>query len=296
MSLDRLSPDWRDWLVLNVSRGCLSEAMLGDMRRGGIAADVAALALSQALSAAVSPNVTASVDAPAAASQNANSEGQRSGPSLSPESLSFQVPGAAPVLRTFIERPQVAVIDHLLSDQECDHLVQLGKDSVKPVGVVDATTGASVAHPHRSGIHAHLTMVDEVLSRIENRLSVLLDWPVERFENLQVIRYEPGEEYRPHFDWFNPQAAGSASHLARGGQRVGTLVMYLVVPSAGGATYFPNIGGFRAMPNRGSAVWFRNTDASGKPDSNTLHAGDPVAQGIKWIATAWLRERAFRLA
>jgi prolyl 4-hydroxylase len=295
MSLDRLSSDWRDWLVLNVSRGCLSEAMLGDMRRGGIAPDIAALALSQALSAAVSHGAAQPESTPATPQVFGNAA-DGSAPNLSPGALTFQVPGATPVLRAFIERPQVAVIDNLLSDQECDHLVQLGKDSAKPVGVVDAETGASVAHPHRSGVHAHLTMVDGVLSQVENRLSILLGWPIERFENLQVIRYEPGEEYRPHFDWFNPQSSGSASHLARGGQRVGTLLMYLVVPDAGGATYFPNIGGFRAMPNRGSAVWFRNTDPSGKPDSNTLHAGDPVGQGVKWIATAWLRERAFRVA
>lgn len=60
----------------------------------------------------------------------------------------------------------------------------------------------------------------------------------------------------------------------------------------GGSTSFPNIG-LQVQPKKGSAVFFANTDAQRRPDQQTLHAGDPVVSGVKYIATKWLREREY---
>ena len=83
---------------------------------------------------------------------------------------------------------------------------------------------------------------------------------------------------------------GTQGILQRGGQRVATLIMYLHEPEAGGATVFPDAA-LSVLPKRGSAVFFSYSQPH--PDSLSLHGGAPVLAGEKWIATKWLRERAF---
>ena len=106
----------------------------------------------------------------------------------------------------------------------------------------------------------------------------------------RVLRYRPGAEYKPHHDYFDPAQPGMAAVLKRGGQRVGTLVMYLNTPQQGGATVFPDAG-LEVAPVRGSAVFF----SYDRPHAitKTLHGGAPVLAGEKWVATKWLRQGVF---
>jgi len=105
-----------------------------------------------------------------------------------------------------------------------------------------------------------------------------------------VLRYRPGAEYQPHHDYFDPAHPGSHPVLQRGGQRVGTLVMYLQAPQRGGSTTFPAIG-LEVAPVAGNAVFFSYDRPH--PSTGTLHGGAPVLEGEKWVATKWLREREF---
>ena len=118
----------------------------------------------------------------------------------------------------------------------------------------------------------------------------LVNWPEENGEGLQILRYAPGAQYRPHYDYFDPAEPGTPTILRRGGQRVGTLVMYLQEPERGGATVFPDIG-LEVAPKRGTAVFFSYERPD--PGTRTLHGGAPVLAGEKWVATKWLREREF---
>ena len=78
-----------------------------------------------------------------------------------------------------------------------------------------------------------------VCARLEARIAALLDWPLENGEGLQVLRYRPGAEYKPHYDYFDPAEPGTPTILKRGGQRVGSLVCYLNTPAEGGAHGLP---------------------------------------------------------
>jgi prolyl 4-hydroxylase len=117
-----------------------------------------------------------------------------------------------------------------------------------------------------------------------------VQWPVERGEGLQILRYRPGAQYQPHHDYFDPARPGTPRILERGGQRVGTVVMYLNTPERGGATTFPDAG-LSVGPTRGSAVFFSYDRPH--PATRTLHGGAPVLAGEKWVATKWLREGTF---
>ena len=126
--------------------------------------------------------------------------------------------------------------------------------------------------------------------RIEARIAALLSWPVVNGEGLQVLHYQPGAEYRPHHDYFDPAQPGMAAVLRRGGQRVGTLLIYLNTPLQGGATVFPDVA-LEVMPVKGHAVFFSYDRAHAV--TRTLHGGAPVIAGEKWVATKWLREGEF---
>jgi prolyl 4-hydroxylase len=106
---------------------------------------------------------------------------------------------------------------------------------------------------------------------------------------MSILKYAPGEYYRPHLDYFDPKLAVSSTFMEDGGQRTASAVTYLTAPGKGGGTSFPNLG-LTVPPAAGSTLWFRNCSADGQVDERSLHAGDTVEEGEKWVVTKWFRE------
>lgn len=190
-----------------------------------------------------------------------------------------------------MHHPRIVVFGSFLSDQECDALLDMAENRLSRSETVDSGTGGSAIHGARTSDGMFFRREEnELIQRIEQRISVILNWPLERGEGIQVLRYRVGAEYRPHYDYFDESQPGSPRILSRGGQRVGTLVMYLNTPELGGSTTFPDVG-LSVLPVKGQAVFFGYPEAH--PDSLTLHGGAEVRQGIKWVATKWLRQSRF---
>ena len=188
--------------------------------------------------------------------------------------------------------PRVVVLSQLLSDDECQALITAAEPRMQRSLTVDRQTGADLVHEYRTSSGMFFSRGEnEVIQRIEARLAKLLNWPIENGEGLQVLHYQVGHQYKPHYDYFDPHDPGTPSVLARGGQRVATVVMYLNDPSRGGGTTFPSVN-LEIAPKKGSAVFFSYDRAH--PVSRTLHGGAPVLAGEKWVATKWLREREFK--
>lgn len=187
--------------------------------------------------------------------------------------------------------PRVLVFGGLLGDAECRDLMALAAPRLVRSETVDNATGGSEVNAARTSDGMFFERGETPLIRtLEARIAELLRWPVEHGEGLQILRYRPGAEYRPHHDYFDPVHPGTPRILERGGQRVGTLVMYLNTPAAGGATTFPDVG-LEVAPVRGNAVFFSYDRAH--VCTRTLHGGAPVTAGEKWVATKWLREGVF---
>lgn len=194
-------------------------------------------------------------------------------------------------VREHRDAPELWVFSNLLSAAECDALMEAAAPRLERSLTVDTRTGGEELNHDRTSHGMFYTRGEtDVVRRIEARIAKLLNWPLKNGEGLQVLRYRRGAEYKPHYDYFDPGEPGTAAILRRGGQRVASLIMYLQEPEEGGATVFPDIG-LKVRPQRGSAVFF--SYALAHPTSLTLHGGEPVKAGEKWIATKWLREREF---
>jgi prolyl 4-hydroxylase len=187
--------------------------------------------------------------------------------------------------------PRVVVFGDLLSAEECDELIALAKTRLSRSETVETRTGASEVNAARTSEGMFFQPGEfPVCARLEARIARLLDWPLENGEGLQILRYRPGAEYRPHYDYFDPAEPGTPAILKRGGQRLASLVCYLNSPDAGGATVFPDAG-LDVAPVRGNAVFFSYDRP--EPSTRSLHGGAPVEAGEKWVATKWMRERRF---
>lgn len=188
-----------------------------------------------------------------------------------------------------VDMPPLRVLDGLLDHSECAELIELARPRLQRALTVDDHGGQQVDE-RRTSVGMFLTPNElPLVGRIEQRLAGLLGIPVNHGEGLQILHYLPGQEYEPHFDWFDPALPGYETITKIGGQRIASVVMYLNTPEKGGATAFPELG-LSVTARRGSAVYFAYEGS----DQSSLHAGLPVERGEKWIATKWLRERPFR--
>lgn len=271
-----ITPELREWLLAQVAAGHGAERVLTSMQASGWETSVALEAIREAL--------------PDAAGELALVAGSM--PDLAEEACHrLQAHDRQVEVVVAVRHPRIVVLRDLLSEAECDQLIELARPRLSRSETVVNRTGASEVNAARTSQGMFFSRGEgELVSAIEARIAALLNWPVERGEGLQVLRYGVGAEYRPHFDYFDPAQPGSQVILQRGGQRVGTVLMYLNTPAAGGATTFPDAG-IEVKALRGSAVFFGYGQPS--PLTRTLHGGAPVLEGEKWVATKWLRAGRF---
>ena len=191
-------------------------------------------------------------------------------------------------------QPSIATFDDVLKPLDGEYVIGLASGRVQRSLVHDPASGGPMRHPMRTSQSMTFPVVDADvwLRQLQRRLAALTGLPFAHAEPLAVLRYARGEEYRPHRDYLrDPGALGPDAP----GQRVRTVFAYLSDVAAGGETDFPLLG-VRIAPRRGRVVMFDNVRPDGSPDADTLHAGLPVAQGRKWLATLWMRERPLRTA
>jgi prolyl 4-hydroxylase len=283
-----VTPELRQWIVEQAQAGCRPEDVLASMRTSGWDETVALGALGQVLDEFLGAHAANQAAAQAAALPPAVPVPE---PALagSPSQL-WAHDRELRVLLT-LQQPRVVVFGGFLSDDECDALVAAAGPRMTRSETVINETGGNEVNAARTSDGMFFGRGESALcERIEARIGALLNWPVVNGEGLQVLHYRPGAEYKPHHDYFDPAQPGMAAVLKRGGQRVGTLVMYLNTPLQGGGTVFPDVQ-LEVAPIKGNAVFFSYERAHAS--TRTLHGGAPVIAGDKWVATKWLREGEF---
>ena len=191
------------------------------------------------------------------------------------------------------ERPMLAVLNDVISADECAQLIALAKPRLKPSTVVDPATGRDVVTGTRSSYGMFFRLQENALvARLDLRISEVMNLPLENGEGLQILYYPAGAQSTPHYDFLVPSNAANQASLARSGQRVSTMVAYLNDVEAGGATIFPQAG-WAVSPQCGNAVYFEYCNQHNQLDHASLHASAPIERGEKWVATKWMRQRRF---
>lgn len=270
-----LTDDWKLWLKTNLERGVPEEKLFVQAAKQ----DFDTNELSAALGG-YRPK-------PAAAKES---------PPVGAESL-WQALFNAPLTRQEnqprawrIDTPlaQVYEIPDLLSSAECDNLMQVIDGSLKPSTVTRGPVDYRTSHT------CHMRRANQdFVQELDRRLADLIGVDLAYSEPIQGQRYEEGQYFKAHTDWFAPGTDEYEKHTSPGGQRTWTVMIYLNNVIEGGETRFERIGrAFR--PTLGMALAWNNLNLDGTPNHFTLHEALPVLKGRKYVITKWFREATGR--
>ncbi|XP_055804284.1 probable prolyl 4-hydroxylase 6 [Solanum dulcamara] len=212
-----------------------------------------------------------------------------------------------PTLVTQISwHPRAFKYRNFLTNEECHHFISLAKDNLEKSMVADLESGVSIESEVRTSSGAFLDKAqDEVVANVEARIAAWTFLPEENGEPIQMLHYEHGQKYEPHFDFFKDKV-----NQEIGGHRVATVLMYLSDVDKGGETVFPRSEaaesqpkgddwsdcakyGYAVKPRKGDALLFFSLHPNGTTDRLSLHGSCPVIKGEKWSATKWIHVRSY---
>jgi prolyl 4-hydroxylase len=176
------------------------------------------------------------------------------------------------------DQPRIAFFRGAFSAAECNFLILLAEPTYQRSLVV--MDGRDVPDPIRTsdGSTVHWLIEDPATHAINRRLAALSGTSVDQGEPLHILRYRPGQQYRPHTDWLPPP-----------NRRMMTALIYLNEDYEGGETAFPKAG-VKVRGRKGDALVFVSALPNGDLDPLSEHAGLPVTSGTKYLASRWIRE------
>lgn len=189
--------------------------------------------------------------------------------------------------------PRITLFSDVLDPVDRAHLMFLSIPYLTRAHVINPEGGRDgMVSDIRTSMSTYLpfSIVDMIGRYIELKIVGETGERLETSEPMSILRYAPGEYYRPHVDYFNPKLPTSRDLLENGGQRTASAVTYLAAPTSGGGTSFPKLK-LHIPAVAGSTLWFRNCHEDGRIDDRSLHAGDTVEEGEKWVVTKWFRQR-----
>ena len=219
-------------------------------------------------------------------------------------------------LETVSLRPNVLVLSNFLSDEECDFIKGYARTRMVPSGLAMMDSSGDSRDVRTSTQTFMERGGTQQIKALESRAHNLTRLPYELGENIQVVRYEEGQKYGAHRDFFNPNDYHRQPHMLQSVEygarnRLATVFWYLesIEKGHGGETFFPRAlneqgkeykpwngdhedcyRGIAVTPVRGNAVLFYSMVPDGRLDERSLHGGcKPKGSHIeKWGANQWI--------
>ena len=211
-------------------------------------------------------------------------------------------------------RPTVLELSGFLSDDECAYIKKYASSRMVPSGVATMDSSGDTRDVRTSTQTFLERNGSPQIRALEERAHNLTRLPYDLGENIQVVRYEVGQKYGAHRDFFNPNDYHRQPHMLRSVEygarnRLATVFWYLESVAEGGETYFPRAlneegkeykpwngdhedcyRGLAVPPIRGNAVLFYSMVPDGRLDERSLHGGcKPRGSHIeKWGANQWI--------
>ena len=180
--------------------------------------------------------------------------------------------------------PFIAFIDGIIPNSIIEDMNAIPNDDfsksfgMSPEGVSISTNIRTSSTYHTRNKFKSATEI--VLNFLAQEFSHVYD--VNNAETWQLTQYEPTQFYKPHYDYFH-----NSAQLNGKTNRIATAILYLNDNFTGGETKFPKLE-ISITPRLGALLYF--TYPINNPNNNlTFHSGEPVINGIKRIATLWLR-------
>jgi len=182
----------------------------------------------------------------------------------------------------------IVEIEDFLSSDDCDRIIQLASNRLEPSRVYTDNSDLHDTSNRKSDQAWLLNDMDPLVQRISQQVADHSGYPIENQEDLQVVHYEPGGFFKSHYD----ACEGTKEFCQRmdgvSGPRILTYIVYLNDDIEGGETYFPYLNR-KVVPKKGKLVVFQSSDENGKLIRQSLHGGEPVTKGVKWICNKWIR-------
>ncbi len=274
MSKKRLDPTWTQWLSENLRRGCAPEEILAILLDNGFHVG----AIKKAMGAKF----------PAHSPIALTAEGRK------PVPIDYQAVANPRLVRDHphavrydTDLLQLYTIDHFLSDSECDALIAIISPHLRPSTITIPTADAAF----RTSQTCDLGLLnDAFVKSIDEKIADALGIRLPYSEGNQAQRYDVGQQFKQHTDFFEPGTDEYRQHARITGNRTWTFMVYLNNVDVGGGTRFFAIH-HTFMPKKGQAVIWNNLHPDGTVNPHTAHAGTPVEAGHKVIITKWFRER-----
>jgi prolyl 4-hydroxylase len=193
------------------------------------------------------------------------------------------------VQRIGVDKAEIWAVTGFFDPIECGRLIP----------IIDLTATPSFAHGDdyakglRTSYSGDVHPDDPFIRTIQQRIDDLLGIDPAFGETIQGQRYTVGQQFSPHTDWFPPGSDLWRVEHGFGGQRAFTTMAYLNDVEAGGETDFPHLD-IAIRPRAGTLLVWNNLDENGLPNPYTVHAGNPVTRGVKYIVTKWYRSRRWQ--
>jgi prolyl 4-hydroxylase len=263
MSRERpLDASWRAWLKENLQRGCSRKELVEILRKNGFSLTSIRTHMGDEFPSDAPPD----------------------NEPLRPPRLVRDPP---PKLRKFeSDKLDLYTLDDFLSIQECDRLIAVINLHLRPSTVTIENTEKTF----RTSKTCDLSLLKSpVAYSTDEKIARTLGIRLKYSEGIQAQRYDVGQQFKAHTDYFEPGTPEFAKFGAERGNRTWTFMVYLNEGMQGGGTKFHKID-HTFEPKKGQAVIWNNLNPDRTPNPATLHSGEPVLAGHKVIITKWFRE------
>ncbi|TNE43384.1 MAG: 2OG-Fe(II) oxygenase [Sphingomonadales bacterium] len=181
---------------------------------------------------------------------------------------------------------EIFAIGDFLTPDECFRL----RTMIDLVATPSTLHEADYSTGFRTSYSGNFDPREPFVKEITGRIDEVLGLNTRLGETIQGQRYMPGQEFKPHYDWFYTTENYWKAERKSGGQRSWTAMIFLNEVEEGGETHFVNAC-FKVTPKTGVLMLWNNANPDGSPAEGTLHAGTPVTKGSKYVITRWYRTR-----
>ncbi len=173
--------------------------------------------------------------------------------------------------------------ENFLSPEQCGEIIEQAQRSLRPSKVTSSSGNAQKAD-FRSSLSAPLsTKTSKIAQQVIEKIVQEFKLPSHLYlETLQIVSYETGQEYEPHFDSITK---------TDGTQRVRSCIIYLNDDFEGGSTFFPELA-LDVKPKTGSLFSWELLTETKRINRFSLHAGLPVEAGVKYICIISILDKA----